>query len=221
MDLIQKFGQPLDLVNYNDLVFSCKFLSHPPGILAESEVDGVIEEIVDTRVAQRMLDEKSLAGLPRTEEKMRFFLQEPVQIQRTLDDRIGISWEERARKERQLARPLPATEPLLADAPEHVIERRESERMPADNRWGFALDVPDRRYDRGEIHNLTVTRGTLTREERYAINDHIVQTIIMLNNLEALGKPERVGSGGDSISGAVVPPMKIRDFTFSSLSDAV
>ena len=38
--------------------------------------------------------------------------------------------------------------------------------------------------------------------------------IVMLNNIEAMGKPVR-------ISGAMVPPMKIRDFTFSSLSDAV
>ena len=38
--------------------------------------------------------------------------------------------------------------------------------------------------------------------------------IIMLNNVEALGKPQRSGS-------MIVPPMKIRDFTFSSLSDAV
>lgn len=38
--------------------------------------------------------------------------------------------------------------------------------------------------------------------------------VIMLNNLEALGKPQR-------IDGNLVPPMKIRDFTFSSLSDAV
>ncbi|TYZ09263.1 TldD/PmbA family protein [Hymenobacter lutimineralis] len=38
--------------------------------------------------------------------------------------------------------------------------------------------------------------------------------IIMLNNLEALGKPQRV-------AGNLVPPLKIRDFTFTSLSDAV
>ena len=38
--------------------------------------------------------------------------------------------------------------------------------------------------------------------------------VIMLNNLEALGKPERIG-------GNLVPPLKIRDFTFTSLSDAV
>ena len=38
--------------------------------------------------------------------------------------------------------------------------------------------------------------------------------VIMLNNVEALGKPVRTGSG-------MIPPMKIRDFTFTSLSDAV
>jgi predicted Zn-dependent protease len=44
--------------------------------------------------------------------------------------------------------------------------------------------------------------------------------IIMLNNLEELGRPERAVSG-ESNAHALIPPMKIRDFTFSSLSDAV
>lgn len=129
--------------------------------------------------------------------------------QRTLDDRIGLSWEERMRKERRPEQPLPATEPLLADAPEHIIERGEHERMPRDNRWGFALDVPDRRYDRGEIHNLTVARGTLTREERYAINDHIVQTIIMLDNLpfprHLVNVPELAGGHHETMDGRGYP----------------
>lgn len=38
--------------------------------------------------------------------------------------------------------------------------------------------------------------------------------VIMLNNLEALGKPMRMLSN-------LVPPIKVRDFTFTSLSDAV
>ncbi len=38
--------------------------------------------------------------------------------------------------------------------------------------------------------------------------------IIMLNNIESLGKPRRM-------QGNLIPPMKIRDFTFSSSSDAV
>ena len=44
--------------------------------------------------------------------------------------------------------------------------------------------------------------------------------IIMLNNLETLGVPERVVST-ESNQNYMIPPMKIREFTFSSLSDAV
>lgn len=44
--------------------------------------------------------------------------------------------------------------------------------------------------------------------------------IIMLNNLETLGVPERVVST-ESDQNYLIPPMKIREFTFSSLSDAV
>jgi len=44
--------------------------------------------------------------------------------------------------------------------------------------------------------------------------------IIMLNNLEAMGRSERTVSG-ESGQTALIPPMRIRDFTFTSLSDAI
>ena len=44
--------------------------------------------------------------------------------------------------------------------------------------------------------------------------------IIMLNNLEELGKVERTVSTESNIN-YLMPPLKVRDFTFSSLSDAV
>lgn len=44
--------------------------------------------------------------------------------------------------------------------------------------------------------------------------------VIMLNNLDILGVPERTVSG-ESARSAMIPPMKIRDFTFSSLSEAI
>ena len=94
-----------------------------------------------------------------------------------------MSWEESARKDRTPAAPLPATERLLDDKPEHVIQRDANDRMPADNAWGFKLDVPAAKFNRGEIYNLCIGRGTLTAEERFKINDHMVQTIIMLNRL--------------------------------------
>ena len=44
--------------------------------------------------------------------------------------------------------------------------------------------------------------------------------VIMLNNIEELGKPIRL-TGDESPFVMMIPPMKLRDFTFSSLSDAV
>jgi len=44
--------------------------------------------------------------------------------------------------------------------------------------------------------------------------------VIMLNKLDALGLPVRV-QGTQTRGRVMVPPMRIRDFTFSSLSDAV
>ena len=103
--------------------------------------------------------------------------------QRTLDDRLGVSWEEAERMARSTKAPLPATESLLADKPEHVIERRAQDVIAEDNPWGFRLKVPQHKYNRGELYNLAISRGTLTEEERYMINDHIVQSIVMLSEL--------------------------------------
>jgi predicted Zn-dependent protease len=47
--------------------------------------------------------------------------------------------------------------------------------------------------------------------------------VFLLNNIEAMGRPVRVSASEDGSPGAaiVVPPMKARDFNFTSLSDAV
>ena len=111
---------------------------------------------------------------------------------RTLDDRLGVSWEENRRQAQTPAPTLPVSEPLLADKPEHLIERAESELIPEDNPWGFKLDVPRYKYNRGELYNLSIARGTLTREERYIINHHMVQTILMLSHLPFPGHLDSV-----------------------------
>lgn len=102
---------------------------------------------------------------------------------RTLDNRLGVSWEEAKRLEHSPPSSLPVEEPLLADRPDHLIERVDQEVIAPDNRWGFKLEVPQYKFNRGELHNLSIARGTLTAEERYIINHHIVQTILMLDRL--------------------------------------
>ena len=102
---------------------------------------------------------------------------------RTLSDRIGISYDEAKRREREPEQPLPVTEKLLADRYDQVIEREAQDLMPADNRWGFNMRVPEHKFNLGEVYNLCIGRGTLSDEDRYKINEHMVQTIKMLESL--------------------------------------
>lgn len=102
---------------------------------------------------------------------------------RTLDDRLGISRDELRRHRDAPAPELPCREPLLADKPEHLVPRPTQDKLAEHNAWGFKVRVPTHLYNRGERYNLAIGRGTLTEEERYKINDHIVQTIRMLERL--------------------------------------
>jgi hypothetical protein len=102
---------------------------------------------------------------------------------RTLDDRIGISWEEKQRKDSVGEMALPREEHLLADRQDHLIKRSSKDQLGEDNPYGFKIETPEYVNNRGELYNLSVSRGTLNSEERYLINDHIVQTIIMLQQL--------------------------------------
>lgn len=136
---------------------------------------------------------------------------------RTLDDRIGVSWEERRRKQRTPAPVMPVEERLIDNKPEHLIERTDAERMPEDNPWGFRLDVPEHQYNRGELYNLEVARGTLSEEERFKINDHVVQTIIMLNKLpypkHLREVPEIAGGHHETMDGKGYPKRLTSDQT--------
>jgi HD-GYP domain-containing protein (c-di-GMP phosphodiesterase class II)/HAMP domain-containing protein len=127
---------------------------------------------------------------------------------RTLDDRLGVSRDELARRpEGPVA--LPVEEHLLADKPEHRIARPPGEGIEPGNPWGFRMDVPELLYNRGELHNLTVSRGTLSAEERYKINEHIVQTIIMLTQLpfprHLQAVPEIAGGHHEKMDGTGYP----------------
>lgn len=113
--------------------------------------------------------------------------------QRHFDNRLGLSRDEQERFAGVPATPLPADETLLADRPEHRVPW--GERKPAvdkydpRNLWGFDMRLPADASNYGELHNLSIRRGTLTEEERFKINEHIVQTIIML---EALPFPRQL-----------------------------
>jgi predicted Zn-dependent protease len=76
-----------------------------------------------------------------------------------------------------------------------------------------------------EVDPQTLLYTGLTRDGTFYIENGAIKfpiknlrfnesPIIMLNNIEAIGRPVR-------LAGCLVPPLKIRDFTFTSLSDAI
>lgn len=103
--------------------------------------------------------------------------------QRTLDDRLGVSWEEKMRMDQQPPKQLPVEEKLLDNKYHQQVARHSPVDYARPNPWGFKMQVPKNRYDFGELYNLSIRSGTLTDEERFIINDHIIQTIIMLEEL--------------------------------------
>ncbi|SFN28847.1 HD domain-containing phosphohydrolase [Marinobacter pelagius] len=115
--------------------------------------------------------------------------------QRHFSDRLGLSSDEQRRLDDVPEPDLPAEEHLLADKPGHLQpwgdHRPPVEKDDPRNVWGFDMELPEYAYNRGEIHNLTVAKGTLTDEERFKINEHIVQTICML---DALPLPDRLAN---------------------------
>ena len=77
----------------------------------------------------------------------------------------------------------------------------------------------------------TVLLTGLTRDGTFYIEDGEIKypiknfrfnesPVIMLNNIEEIGKPVRVGDDESPFT-MMIPAMKLRDFTFTSLSDAV
>ncbi|MGQ0647956.1 MAG: TldD/PmbA family protein [Gemmatimonadaceae bacterium] len=63
-----------------------------------------------------------------------------------------------------------------------------------------------------------IENGKISRSvKNFRFND---SPLFMLNNLEAMGRPQRL-AGTEAGGAVIVPPIKVRDFNFTSLSDAV
>ncbi|MAY71850.1 MAG: hypothetical protein CME82_10415 [Halomonas sp.] len=106
---------------------------------------------------------------------------------RHFDDRLGVSRDELKRMSREPLRRLPAEECLLADLPRHEIPWHRSRPAVApddpDNIWCFDMRPSELAGHQGELFNLRVSRGTLNEVERFRIQEHVIQTIMMLEAL--------------------------------------
>ena len=75
--------------------------------------------------------------------------------------------------------------------------------------------MPELKFNLGEVYNLSIARGTLTAEERFKINDHIVQTIVMLEQLpfprHLKRVPEYAGGHHEKMDGTGYPKKLNKD----------
>ncbi|MBL4692933.1 MAG: hypothetical protein JKY92_06345, partial [Magnetovibrio sp.] len=128
---------------------------------------------------------------------------------RTLNDRIGISHDELLRKQIEPAPQLPVQENLPSDKSEHIFERDGTFQSTDAEKYGFNMDVPEKLFNRGEIYNLSITRGTLTNEDRYIIQNHITQSIVMLSQMpfpkHLKNVPEYAGAHHETLIGTGYP----------------
>jgi HD-GYP domain-containing protein (c-di-GMP phosphodiesterase class II) len=112
---------------------------------------------------------------------------------RTLDDRLGLSIDELHRKSKTATCQLPIKVSLLEDREDHLIDWDVIPKAAnPKNKYGFKVTVPEHKYNLGEIYNLCIKKGTLSDEERFKINDHMAQTIVMLEELPFPKHLERV-----------------------------
>ena len=102
---------------------------------------------------------------------------------RNFDDRLGISLESESRFKGVPPPSLPVEEPLLSDRAEHLVDWGGDPHRGNGKQDGFITETPQHKFNYGELYNLKIGRGTLTEEERYQINHHIIQTIMMLEQL--------------------------------------
>ena len=109
------------------------------------------------------------------------------QFVRYFNRMLGLSWNERQNIKDPETYSQPAAEYLLQDLPDQLL-------------------AP---FNQGELHNLKITRGTINKEERQKINEHIVATIDMLKALpfpkELANVVEYAGSHHEWVNGKGYP----------------
>jgi HD-GYP domain-containing protein (c-di-GMP phosphodiesterase class II) len=142
----------------------------------QTELQADFDRVARVNIGAERLADEDVAAIRRIGERSWL---------RHFDKRLGLSDAELQRLDEEGE--LPVREQLLADSPEHLLpwngRRPPVEADNPDNHWGFDMALPAHERNLGELYNLTQPYGTLTPEERFTINNHIVQTIRMLQSL--------------------------------------
>lgn len=183
-------------------------------------IQGESTELIDAWLAseqQKLRDdfafiaESNVGGEFMSDDKVERIQQIAAQTwTRHFSKEIGLSVDEERRlgKRTDNTQALAVQEKLLDDKPEHIVPREhfDHESYAAQ---GFKTPVPENLYNHGEVYNLCTKRGTLTNEERYKINEHVIMTIRMLEQLPLPSNlsrvPEYAGTHHETLLGTGYP----------------
>lgn len=163
------------------------------------------EFIATCNIGGEFMEEDSINRLNKISE---------IKWQRNFDDRLGLSQEElkRVKNDKPF---VPVIENLLQDKEEHNIIRAREIDLEEYNKFGFKVDIPKYERNLGELYNLGIRRGTLTQEERFKINEHIIMTIKMLENIpftkDLRNVPEYAGSHHETMIGTGYPRKLVKE----------
>ena len=158
------------------------------GIIAGEEDAGVLKSRLDQRLASldddfAFIAECNVGGefmAPERVERLKAIAQ--TKWIRTIDDTLGLSIDEMRRRQPDAPKP-PVEESVLADKDWHIIPHESPPDLTRFDAEGITTRPGAHRFNLGEIYNLCIGRGTLTAEDRYKIQEHIIQTIFMLKAL--------------------------------------
>jgi HD-GYP domain-containing protein (c-di-GMP phosphodiesterase class II) len=96
---------------------------------------------------------------------------------------LGLSWQEKEQiSKKDKEENLPVTEQLLSDAKEHKISRSEKD-FKLYQKENIKMNIPELLYNKGEVYNLCIPMGTITEEEKFKIQEHVVHTLKILREL--------------------------------------
>lgn len=150
---------------------------------------------------------------------------------RYFDDRLGLSPLEASRIANNPYPTLPTTEQLLADKPQHQFHWLHNPKYKMNNE--IKMPIPELSANTGEVYNLSISHGTLTTEDRFRINEHIIATISMLKSLplpkELAKVPDIAGSHHETLIGTGYPralsaaelPMEARILAIADVFEAL
>ena len=195
-------------------------IAHLESVIAGKEDEEVLKARLDARLAQldddfAFIAECNVGGEFMAPEKLdRLKAIAETTWTRTIDDTLGLSIDEMKRREPNAPKP-PVVEKVLGDHSWHIIPHDVPVDLTRFDAEGIKTRPCANKYNLGEVYNLGITRGTLTAEDRYKIQEHIVQTIFMLKALPFPKNLKRVAewAGGhhETMNGKGYPKGLSRD----------